>query len=721
MDTTPHTTTPPYARVIQPIWVWVALYVLVSLLSLWLYAAPTKIYATDPRAFSGFDGVESTPDGLVGYRWGTAQPVIHIPAARPGWRILGMQAVAAAPDAHLTITSADTLLATIPLQSAAFRHYQQLIWLPPTTGDVHRFSLAVTPLVDTNGRTLGVAVAQFTLYRTTLGIPAQPPQTWLLAVVLSALLLAVVGQNGRWSHRRSALVVSGFLTPWVLVLVGAAQLQLAIVGAGGCVLAVTVTVLALRRHIPALAALERRLRRTWPTRPLLSQIVLWTMIGLVALLIARVWPAYAAHGSWGMIGYFAVLLVYPLIVLLRLRRIHVPQWLVVSLAALGTTGIMLVYWRITERQIDGSMMSDLPFHMDDARRLLLDKALVRYAVWVNGQVEVTTNGGNRWVSIPHPLFHWSIGAIAWLMRDVYYHRALPVTLLLYQIASMVILAVVLWRMAGPRIHWASVCLASLLLGVVAAVYVPDVNAMIYRGQGSVTVFHNATTIVAKPVTWAALLLALALLRPQTRQRLWVVVPLALLMMVAATLAKPNGPLAIVPALWILVALLWLGRARIPIHAAWLIGPTVAALVVLVLQSTVRSNGGSDFAIAWLQAAALSSPAPYLSVLQLVAFPLATILVTPLLWRDRLTLVVGLAFVIAVVQYFVFVEPANISAHNFAWGMRIIVPLLFTCTLGVVLRTRPTGARGLLLALILTAHMMAGVLYLVQLLTTASYL
>jgi hypothetical protein len=148
---------------------------------------------------------------------------------------------------------------------------------------------------------------------------------------------------------------------------------------------------------------------------------------------------------------------------------------------------------------------------------------------------------------------------------------------------------------------------------------------------------------------------------------------------------------------------------------------VAALVVLVLQSTVRSNGGSDFAVAWLQAAALSSPAPYLSVLQLVAFPLATILVTPLLWRDRLTLVVGLAFVIAVVQYLLFVEPANVSANNFAWGMRIVVPLLYACTLGVVLRTRPTGARGHLLGLVLTAHLLAGVLYLVQLLTTASYL
>ncbi|RLT32620.1 MAG: hypothetical protein DWI55_04360 [Chloroflexi bacterium] len=721
MDTTPLLTAPQYPRVIHPVWVWVALYLLGSVLSLWLYAGSTLIRATDPRAFVGFDGVESSPDGQIVYRWDDAQPTIQIPAARPGWRIMVLQVVAAAPDAQLTVTSADTVLATSPLQNGAFRHYQQLVWLPPTTGDGHRFSLAVTPVVDTDGRTLGVAVAQFALQRTTLGLPGRPPLTWLFAVISSALLLAAVGARGRWSHSHSALVVCGFVAPWVLVLAGVAQFQLAIVGAGGCVLAVTVAVRALRQRVPALAAIERRVRRVWPTRPLFSQFVLWTLIGLVALLIVRVWPAYAAHGSWGMIGYFAVLLLYPLVVWLRLQRIQIVPWLGALVAGLGTIGLMVVYWRIYQRQLDGSMVSDLPFHMDDARRLMLDKALVRYAVWVNGQVEVTTQGGNRWVSIPHPLFHWSIGAIAWLMRDVYYHRALPVTLLVYQLASMVLLAVVMVRMAGPRIHWVWVWCVSLLLCVVAAIYVPDVNPMIYRGQGSVTVFHNATTIVAKPVTWAALLLALALLRPQTRQRLWVVIPLALLTMIAATLAKPNGPLAIVPALWILVALLWLVRARIPIHVAWLIGPSVAALVVLVLQSTVRSNGGSDFAIAWLQAAALSSPAPYLSVLQLVAFPLATILVTPLLWRDRLTLVVGLAFVIAVVQYLLFVEPANVSANNFAWGMRIVVPLLYACTLGVVLRTRPTGARGHLLGLVLTAHLLAGVLYLVQLLTTTSYL
>ena len=232
MDTTPLLTAPRHPRVIQPVWVWVALYLLVSVLSLWLYAGSTLIRATDPRAFAGFDGVESSPDGQIVYRWGDAQPTIQIPAARPGWRIMSMHVVAAAPDAQLTVTSADTVLATSPLQNGAFRHYQQLIWLPPTTGDGHRFSLAVTPVVDTDGRTLGVAVTEFTLLRTTLGIPARPPLTGLSAVLLSALLLAAVGSRGRWSHNHSALVVAGFVAPWALVLDGAVPLQLAIVGAG---------------------------------------------------------------------------------------------------------------------------------------------------------------------------------------------------------------------------------------------------------------------------------------------------------------------------------------------------------------------------------------------------------------------------------------------------------------------------------------------------------
>jgi hypothetical protein len=297
--------------------------------------------------------------------------------------------------------------------------------------------------------------------------------------------------------------------------------------------------------------------------------------------------------------------------------------------------------------------------------------------------------------------------------------------MLYQLISMGVLAFVMRSITGTRVPWAWIWLVSLLISVVSAVYLPDVNPMIYRGQGSVTIFHNATTIVAKPLSWIALLAAVALISTRPHQRPWLMVAFALLSMLAATLAKPNGSLAIVPALWIIVAFQWVAGTRIAHRIGWLLLPTIAALAVLLQQSTVRSNGGSDFGISWLTVASLSSPMPWLSVLQLTAFPLLTLLLTPAIWRNRVMQMAVLAFAIAVFQYFLFIEPANVSANNFAWGMRIIVPVLYAGALAVLLRDarspQTSTLRTHLLALILTTHVLSGVLYLVQLLTTSSYL
>jgi NhaP-type Na+/H+ or K+/H+ antiporter len=114
-----------------------------------------------------------------------------------------------------------------------------------------------------------------------------------------------------------------------------------------------------------------------------------------------------------------------------------------------------------------------------------------------------------------------------------------------------------------------------------------------------------------------------------------------------------------------------------------------------------------------------------SVIQLIAFPLLAIVLSPFIWRHPVVQTAVLAFVIAVVQYFVFIEPANVSANNFAWGMRIFVPLLYAAGLGILLRAmrtaQPPSLRLHVLGLVLTAHLLSGVLYLLQLLTTASYL
>ncbi len=698
----------------------IALYAIASLIAVWLTVMPIAITTAQMRGFSGFDGVESTPDGATTFRWAGADATLTSASPRSGWSIAHLNVIAADPQAILMLGQANQPLATFAVRSDTFRRYQTLVRLPHASADSQSFTFQTTPSLPRDGRTLGIALASFRIQPTLSLIPGAPPLSWIVTVLLSAVVLAVRATQGHWSLRTVGLACLGCAAPWILALAGIVPVHTASLAAGAALIGMVAALRAARRGMPRVVATERWLRRQWATRRGWGSFFLWLCLVVTVLIISRLWPVYASHGIWGSAGFVACLAVSPIILALRSRRIHIPIWAVVVLAGLATIALLSVYWVIYQRQIDGAMASDLPFHMDDARRLMSGKALVRYTVWVDGQAEVTTRFGNRWVSIPHPWFHWSIGTIAWLMRDPYYHRALPVTLILYQLASMVILALVMQRMAGTRVHWAWIWLTSLLLCVVAPVYLPDVNRFIYRGQGSVTIFHNATTIVAKPVTWAAILLAFALLRPQSRQRLWLLEPLAVLAMIAATLAKPNGPMAIVPALWVLLAVLWLRRDRMSLHAGWLIGPTVAALVVLVVQSTVRSNGGSDFGISWMTVIELSSPAPVLSMLQLVAFPLLTILLTPLLWRDRLSMGILLAFVIAVLQYFIFVEPAKITANNFAWGLRIIVPLLFACTLGVLFRERHTGLRLHLLALVLTAHLLAGVLYLIQLLTKYSY-
>jgi hypothetical protein len=703
----------------------VAVYAVTSLIAVWCAVKPLSITATQNIASIGFDGVESTPDGATTFRWAGADATLTSASPRSGWSIAHLTVIAADPQAILMLGQANQPLATFAVQSDTFRRYQTLVRLPHASADRQSYTFHTTPSLPRDGRTLGIALASFRIQPTLSLIPGAPPLSWHVAVLLSAVVLAVCANRGHWSLRTVGLACLGCAAPWILALAGIVPVHTASLAAGAALIGMVAALRAARSGMPRVVATERWLRRQWATQRGWGSFFLWLCLVVTVLIISRLWPVYASHGIWGSAGFVACLAVSPIILALRSRRIHLPIWGVAVLAGLATVALLSVYWVIYQRQIDGALMSDLPFHMDDARRLMLGKALVRYTVWVDGQAEVTTHYGNRWVSIPHPWFHWSIGAIAWLMRDPYYHRALPVTLMLYQLASMVILAFVMRSITGSRIHWVWIWLVSLLISVAAAVYLPDINPMIYRGQGSITIFHNATTIVAKPLTWMALLTAIALFSPRPRARQWVIVPLAIGCMMAATIAKPNGPLALLPALWGVVALRWLWGTRIPPRTGWLLVPSLAAVAVLLFQSTVRSNGGSDFGMSWMTAAALSSPAPFVSVIQLIAFPVLAAILSPILWRHQVVQTAVLAFVIAVVQYFVFIEPANVSANNFAWGMRIVVPLLYAAGLGIVLRdmrtVQPPSLRLHVLGLVLTAHLLSGVLYLLQLLTTVSYL
>lgn len=713
-DTTPPATHLRASTVVLLVWC------LAALLLTWHGSQRVLLAMGSERAGTGWYGRETTPDGATTFRWTAPDATLTVPAGSAGRVIHRLRLVAAVPATTLRLRVDDGAAQAFAVGTGGFRTYQLLGDVRVAWGDSRTVALHTTPAVADGSRTLGVAIAD---YRTqpASALPGVLPPLWAFAVVASSLLCGWAVR--RWGVGPAALCWLIGVAAWLAAAAGWVPYRALLLGSGGVLVLLAAALQQTRRLVAQALPVGRRLRRSLVLSPRLRYAGAALGLSGCAVIVVQMWPQASQDDVVGAILFSLILLGLPLLISLRTRLARLAPPLVWSVGMLATGALGYVFWRIYTRQIDGSMLSDLPLHMLDARRLVLGNVTVNYAVWVDGAVAYTTQSGNRWVSIPHPLFHWALGLVGFLMRDTVYWRALPVTLLLFQGLAVLLLYGLVRRMVGARLQAAWVWLAALSLHVVAAVYLPALNPFLYRGPGSVTIFHNATTIVAKPVSWLAAGLLLVVVAPRTQRR-WLWALTAAVAVVVATLAKPNGTLALLPALWLVLGGAWLAGKPLPRGVWWLVVPSLAALLLLAYQSTIRSNGGSDFAVGWLRAALLSSPHPYVSVLQLCAFPLLTLLLAPPLWRDRLTLVVVAACALAVVQYFVFYEPAQITANNFAWGLRIVVPLWHALALGWLLRIYSRShvpLRAHVLAAVYGLHLLAGALYLVQLLVRNSYL
>jgi hypothetical protein len=676
-----------------------------------------------PRALVGFAGVETTPDQLISFRWSTTTAQITVTAPRTRFAVLSLYAASARADTHTTIAIQQTVVAAFHPVAGSFRHYHTLVATPYQPHTTLTLDITNIPATHVGNRTLGIALAALH-FTPVMPRPWQlPPLTWLVIIGLSALSMAAV--QWRWHLSRvTSLVVlaSASLLPWLMIQFSPWDTTVSI-GVFGFICALIVLIQIARDiyhtyhwHLPQYAL-----------PPALGRTLVAVILIIVAWGLIRVWPIYAQRGWWmqlifvGLIMLGTALSWRPHIV--RHPGAHrLMRWII---PVVGVAFIILYHF-ITLRQLNGAMLSDLPYHLDDARLYSTGQRLVRYMVWVDGQAQATTRfyAFNWNAPIPHPLLHASTGLIASMIRDRFFLTAFPITLLIYHCVSMVMLAVIVRRFAGPRVHWTWVGAGMLSIFASTALYFPDINPFLYKGQGGNIIVHNATTLVTRPVTWAALWVAAMALAPRhaTRRTYWMI--LATLLAVLAALGKPNAPLAFVPAMVVVMLGTYIVHRSPAPQLWWWMLPIGCVVGVLAYQSTIRSNGGNDFAVDIWTVARMSSPHPILSMLQLTALPLTTLGVARWLWRDRFVQVCVVAFVVAVAQYWVFSEPADMQANNFAWGMRIMIPACYAIAVGSLLRmlhrARTRWTTSLLVALA-TAHVIAGVLYIWQVTMRDTYL
>jgi hypothetical protein len=332
--------------------------------------------------------------------------------------------------------------------------------------------------------------------------------------------------------------------------------------------------------------------------------------------------------------------------------------------------------------------------------------------------------------LAYPLFHQAVLAV---------HRATSLNLGTSSVVvltgavvlSGVILFLVLREQLSGLYSWPIIAMATTTLFFMAAVDPPSFCPSRYLCYGSPNSVHNPTILIAKPFALLSLILFHHLVTRQEGPSL----PLAAvttLVLVIGAFAKPSFGLALILSAPLF---LWLnrrglnGRRELGLAFAPLIGlvAVIALQYVLTYEAGAASDDDAGIVLDILGVAGLYSPNPILSMVLLSAFPIATLLSHPVLWRDRLVSLTLMTFLVAVAQYWMLAEQGSRYAHgNFGWGVESVLPLLFALCLGDLLRRLRVAKSPLqrvisfLLVAIFLAHLVSGALYTIQLLTTDSF-
>jgi hypothetical protein len=255
---------------------------------------------------------------------------------------------------------------------------------------------------------------------------------------------------------------------------------------------------------------------------------------------------------------------------------------------------------------------------------------------------------------------------------------------------------------------------------------------IYLGQVSPNVWHNPTAVVVLPLALLLFQSASGLAigaRPRgllTISAPWRAVAGASALSVLTCLTKPNYLLAFLPCWGLLLAdearrALRAGRGgrRPALVLAGLLGPTAIALA---WQARHLAGTGGGVLLAPLAVWRLYSPNIPASLLLSVAFPLGVLALHFRTARRQASWLLAAAVLsFAVLEMALLAEPGARFTHaNFFWGAYAANYLLFLES-AALLAAAPRSWRSVASWSLLGAHALAGIVYLVRLLTEGAVL
>jgi hypothetical protein len=242
----------------------------------------------------------------------------------------------------------------------------------------------------------------------------------------------------------------------------------------------------------------------------------------------------------------------------------------------------------------------------------------------------------------------------------------------------------------------------------------------YIGFLNGNLYHNSTSIVAKPIAFMALIVFAKWLKNTNRSQHYMFAIITTIIAVISALAKPNIPMTIIPAWVLIIGYLFLKdqQRTLRLYALYMI-PVIVVLAVMYIQSQVRFYSDHSYGIQWWYVAQHWTPNPLISLILTILFPLIMLVLYPQMWNDKLLIITFISLIVAVLTYWTFYETTNTFSNNFGWGARMMVNALFAVSSAHLIRVyRSVSNRSDIIRLVivtgvLIAHIVSGIMYTVE--------
>jgi hypothetical protein len=368
------------------------------------------------------------------------------------------------------------------------------------------------------------------------------------------------------------------------------------------------------------------------------------------------------------------------------------------------------------------MASDMASHIIDAKLVVENKVEVIYKVSIGSKVNISSKKEpGRYRPQPHPVFHYALITVKRLLNLYSYEMAWWYTMMASQIITLALTTyLVQLGITKIRLRWCISTIFGSMLLISSSIYIPWYSPNMYVGYLNGNIYHNSTSIIAKPIAYLTMITMTTWLNkpvhvPHTR-----FVILTSIMVVISALAKPNIPLAIIPAWTLLIGFWWsTDQSRGWRHYVIYLIPVFMVALVMFWQAQIRFDASNTYGISWWYVAQSTTPNPLISLCLTVAFPISMMVFYPHIRQEKLFQLTFVSFVVAVFTYWLMYETRNPFHNNFSWGARIMGSALFALACAHLLNayhhitTKGDIVRFSLATSIFTAHILSGILYTIQ--------